>query len=84
MKVREDRLFWQRVQDEIVILDLDRSTYFRLNGSGTFLWELLREPLSEDQMVEALMGHYDVDEARAQKDVRAFVEVLTTNGFLEI
>lgn len=84
MKLREDRIFWQKVQDEIIILDLDRSTYFRLNGTGTFLWELLREPDSEDQMVQALMGRYDVDEARAQEDVRAFVETLTANGFLEI
>jgi hypothetical protein len=83
MKLREDRVFWQKVQDEIIILDLDRSTYSRLNGSGTFLWELLRESFSEDDMVDALMRRYDVDGARAQEDVRAFVETLKANGLLE-
>ncbi len=53
-----------------------------LNGSGLFLFELLREDRSEESLVRALLEEYEIDAATAQADVSEFLEILRSNGIL--
>ncbi len=53
----------------------------RLNETGAFLWKLLSEKdCSEEDLVEALLGEYDVSREIAAHDVHAVVESLEKNG----
>lgn len=54
-----------------------------LNETGEFLWEILTEEKTEDELVKALLAEYDVDEETAKKDVHAFLDTLSEKGFLE-
>ena len=54
-----------------------------LNGTGKFLWERLESGAAEDELRDALLEEYDVDEKRAQEDVKAFLAALEKNGCLE-
>lgn len=49
-----------------------------LNDTGVFLWEQLEQDKTEEALVEALCGKYDVSRELAAKDVRAFVEKLVS------
>lgn len=53
-----------------------------LNGSGLFLFELLREEQSPESLECALLEAYDVDPATAKADVSEFLEILRSNGVL--
>ena len=53
-----------------------------LNDTGRFLWEHLAEDTTEEALVEALLGEYDVDRATAEKSVAAFVARLKELDFL--
>jgi len=83
LKLREDEVVWQDVDDDLVVLDLRSSTYFKLNGTGALLWDLLREPTSQQDLVEALMSKYGIDEDRATSDVDAFIDSLTQKKLLD-
>lgn len=67
---------WQAVDDEIVALDLEASAYLAVNDSGTRLWPLVAAGATEADLVEELVSTFEIDPARAQADVRAFVERL--------
>ena len=54
-----------------------------LNGTGKFLWERLEHGATEDELRDALLEEYDVDEKRAQEDVKAFLAALEKHGCLE-
>ena len=54
-----------------------------LTESGAFLWEKLATEQTEDTLVEALLGEYDVDEATARRDVKAFLETIDGIGCVE-
>ena len=85
MKLKEGFLL-REVAGQVVVLptgdELDLNMMITLNDTGAFLWERLQEETSEDALVQALLGEYDVDEATARNAVVAFVTKLSDNGFL--
>ncbi len=53
----------------------------RLNDTGAFLWKLLsKKDCSEEDLVEALLGEYDVSREVAARDVHTVVKSLEENG----
>lgn len=54
-----------------------------LNEAGAFLWKILEQGASEEQLKTALLGEYEVDEDTAKADVTAFVEKLKEKGLLD-
>lgn len=85
MKLKDGFLL-RTVAGQTVVLpvgdELDLNMMITLNETGAFLWERLQEETSEDALVQALLGEYDVDEATARNAVVAFVKKLDDNGFL--
>lgn len=47
-----------------------------VNGSGKFIWELLAEDLSFEELVNAMTQRYEVTAETAQKDAAVFIERL--------
>ena len=53
-----------------------------LNESAAFLWKLLLEDVTEEQLVERLLEEYEVEREMAEKDVKAFLDKLTNAKLL--
>ena len=85
MKLK-DGFILRRVAGKTVVLPcdetLDLNMMITLNDTGAFLWEKLQEETTQEALVAALLGEYDVDEETAKASVAAFVEKLNANGFL--
>lgn len=54
-----------------------------LNETGAFLWEALSQDVTEEFLVMALLGEYDVEEIDAKNDVKEFVKKLKDSNILE-
>lgn len=54
-----------------------------LNESGAFLWNQLLNSCTEEELVSALTGEYQVDTETAAADVRAFLQILKENHILD-
>jgi hypothetical protein len=74
-------LAWQVVDGEGVIVDLPRRSMFGLSPTAAFIWSRI-ETATEDEIAGELAQAFDVDEARAQADVRGFVGLLRERGFV--
>lgn len=83
MKLRQTDLTWHVAGKDVVVLDLEGSTYLRLNGSGRVLWELLADSCMEADLIVALTEEYDIDEERAATDVAGFLAELRRRGILD-
>lgn len=53
-----------------------------LNGSGKFLFELLQTNQTEDTLIDAMTGSYDIDRDSAQADVLEYLDFLRANRLL--
>lgn len=54
-----------------------------LNSTGRYVWELLAEDRSVDELATAVVERFDVDRERARADVQAFLDDITHIGLVE-
>ena len=72
----------RKLDDEMVLLNLDSGEYFGLNDTGTRVWELLADGKSRDQVVERLIEEFEVAAEVASSHVAKLCEELVTAGLL--
>ncbi|MGN1167719.1 MAG: PqqD family protein [Lachnospiraceae bacterium] len=53
-----------------------------LSESGVLLWKKLKDGCTEETLVDAILGEYEIDRETACSDVRAFLEKLRNIGIL--
>jgi hypothetical protein len=61
----------------------DLASIYSFNGTGTLIWKLLEGPRTMAQLVTAVAEAYDVDLARAERDVTDFVSEMKSVGLVE-
>jgi len=71
----------KEVADSFVIVPtganiVDFSAMITINETGAFLWNLLKEDISEVELCDRLCSEYDVDRETALSDVKDFTSVL--------
>lgn len=52
---------------------LDFNGIIRLNDTGKFLWEQLKNDITEEQLISAMLDEYDIDRETAEKDISEFI-----------
>jgi hypothetical protein len=82
MKLRTEGIAWQELDGELVVLDLESSSYLSANRTGTFLAGLLREERTLDELRDALVAEYGIAADVAEADAQAYVDELRSLGLL--
>jgi hypothetical protein len=83
LRLRGSGLDWRVLEDETVVLDLDRSRYIAINRAGSALWRMLADGATRGQLVAALTRECDVEEPEATRDIDAFCARLAAEGLLD-
>lgn len=83
LRLRADAVDWREVDGQVVVLDRAGSVYLAVNAAGAELWPTIVQGGTRQQLVQALLDSFDVDRARAERDVDAFVASLSERGLLE-
>lgn len=63
--------------------ELNLNMMITLNGTGKFLWQQLETGATLEELVQAMLGEYEVDEQTARAGAERFVNKLRERGFLE-
>src|SRR5205085_9415017 len=64
------------IDDEMIMIDLLSDTSVRLNSTGTFIWRLILERLSLEEISNQLSEKFKLDFDKAFEIVSAFVAEL--------
>ena len=80
--IRSDSVSAADVQDEIVLLHIDRGEYFGMNAVGQQVWHLLEVPRSVDDLVVEIAAEYDAEESTIRSDITQLVTQLLDKGIL--
>ena len=62
----------------------DLASIYSFNGVGTLIWKLLESPRTVPELVEAVIGEYQVEPAQAEHDVKNFVVEIQSVGLVEL
>jgi hypothetical protein len=82
-----DQFILRQIAGEYIIIPTGQTTLkfngmITVNEQGAFLWEALKEEITEDALVDAVLAEYDTDRQTAQVDVAEFLEVLRQKRIL--
>jgi hypothetical protein len=55
-----------------------------LTETGALIWNMIEKGATKDQIVQAILSEYNVDEETAGKDFDAFIAKAADKGFLDI
>jgi hypothetical protein len=83
VKLNPERVRWREIDQEVVAVNVDSSTYLSTNGSGALLWMELAQGTTRDALVERLAQAYLLDAGRAAQDVDGFLDELRGQGLLD-
>lgn len=80
MKI-DKQFILRRIAGDYVIIPTGKTTLdfnglITVNEQGAFLWERLRQEVTQQELVQALLAEYEVDEATAAADVEEFLAIL--------
>jgi PqqD family protein of HPr-rel-A system len=67
--VRNDETISGRLNDELVMMDIPKGKYFSLNPVATHIWDLLKQPLTLDEICEKLLEEYEVEPQKCRVEV---------------
>lgn len=77
----------QKLDDTIVLLNIENESYYSLNLTGSFIWQILIEQRQAEKAIQKLLQFYVVDETENQtekrKDIAYFIQGLLEAGLLQ-
>ena len=79
-----DDVLWQELQGEAVLLNLKTGVYFGLNPIGTRVWELLAEHGMVREVVDAIVGEYEVAAQTCTDDVLALIADMQKHALVTV
>ena len=87
MKVKDGFVLRNVVDEYIVMPTGDNIAKFDgavvLNEVSAFVFEQMKRPVSREDLLEAVLNEFEVDEATAKADLDALIEKLTEMGLIE-
>ena len=73
---------WRLIDGEAVLIVPDKAQVKTLNRSATHLWQTLVVPRTSQELVDAIVGRFDIAAAEAATDVDEFLHALLTRGLV--
>lgn len=87
MKIKDGFLLRQIAGGTVVVpvgkASVDFNGMITLNETGAFLWKLLENDISEEELLQRLTAEYDISEDIAKADINAFIGKLKDAGLID-
>ncbi len=81
---RTHGLLASELDDEIVMLNVQRGNYYGLSGVAKRVWELLDAPKSIHQICLSLESEFEVAHDQCVKDVVVFVNKMISENMVRV
>ncbi len=82
--VRSDDFITSAVDDDLVMMSLEKGIYYGLDAIGSQIWEHIADPISINALCQKLTDRYEVDSAQCQEDVIAFLNEMLNENMIHV
>ena len=69
---------------EAILLDVNSGLYYGLSDVGAHIMNLIHEPTSLSDILENMLGEFDVESAQLEKDVIVFLKEMEERQLIQI
>lgn len=85
MKFRiPEGVVFESVDNEMVLLNLNSGTYFKLNPTGHRIWSLIQQGGDSDFVLDQMVASFSVERELVQRDLEALVAELQQQGLITV
>jgi hypothetical protein len=74
--IRRSELPGTELHGETVLLSLEQQSYYGLRSTSQRIWQLLEQPCTLQQILDALLLEYDVERQQCEREVGDFMQRL--------
>ena len=83
VQLKREALEWREVEGEVVALDLRTQMYLAVNRVGAAVWPALAAGAERSELVDIVVGKFNVTRETASEDIDAFLDDLAARDLLE-
>jgi len=73
---------FSKIDNEVVMLNVESAKYFALNEVASRIWELIEEKVTVNQIINSLMEEYDVSLQQCSEDVFLYLHALNAKSLI--
>ena len=79
-----DEIVSSKLDDEVVMMSIEKGAYYGLDKIGSRVWELLATPRTVSDICDILIQEYDVTREQCEQDMLAWFTELAENNLIQI
>jgi hypothetical protein len=80
---RLERLTEAEIDDEIVVMLIDKGEFFSVKGTGVAIWRLIDGTRDRAELTRSLAAEFGADERQISSDVDEFLALLDGFGLID-
>jgi hypothetical protein len=69
---------------ESIILNINNGMYYGLDPVGSWIWNMIQNPISLQDIRDRLFREYNVEADRGEQDLLALINELADEGLIEV
>jgi hypothetical protein len=69
---------------DLIMVSIENGLYYGVSDVAREIWELIERPQRISDIVEQLMGVYEIDRSSCEEDTLSFLDGLRAEGLLEV
>lgn len=73
-----------KMDDEVVMMSIEKGNYYGLNPVAAEIWEMLAAPMTIQAICDRLMEEFDVEQKKCYNEVLVYVEKLGNEGLIVV
>ncbi len=81
---RRPDIIHNKLDDEIVMMSISQGEYYGLNEIGSRIWEIIEEHVTFKQIIDKLLGEFEVNEEKCRREVTEFIGLLQKKNLVII
>ncbi len=74
---RNSSVLFSDLDDKILMMSIDKGTYYSLDEVGTRIWGLIENPASVEELCEVLLTEFEVEPETCRQDVLNFMSEMS-------
>ncbi len=79
---RNTQLISTDLDDEMVVMDDEKGSFYGLNATAKMIYGLLDSPLSLSEIIGLITSQYNVSAEQCEKDIIPFLDTMVTSRLL--
>lgn len=75
--IQNPDIIGSQIDDEMVMMDVEKGAYFGLDAVASFIWQTLEKPHSTQDIVDKILKDFEVSQKQCEEDIAPFIKHLS-------